>query len=315
MNKNELIINTNNLISNNIDIKSMIYTIRGQQVMLDSDLAKLYGYEVKRLNEMVKNNIDRFPDDFMWRLSLEDLESVRSKFSTSRNYTLFKGQEGGRRYLPYVFTEQGIYALSGILKGPLATAVSINLIRTFKELKDLYNNNAYLFERFNDKLVEYQTKTNNKLYEYDINFNRIFTYISNHKEVKEKIFFKGQIYDAYSLLIDLIAKAKKEIILIDNYIDKITLDILSHKANNVKVAIYTNNNKCNNTDINKFNEEYPSLTVHKSNNFHDRFLILDNKTIYLIGASLKDAGKKTFGIIEIDKANIKTITYQISLKD
>lgn len=223
----------------NPNIRSMIYHIRGKYVMLDSDLALLYGYEPKRLNEQVQRNIERFPEDFMFKLTREEEENLKSQFATS-SYT--KLDHGGKRKPSTVFTEQGVYALSGILKGPLATIMSIHLIRTFKELKDFYNENNNLLDRVIDlevtsknidnSLIEYKNDTNSK-------FDEIFTYISKHKKIKEKIFYKGQIYESYSLIVDLIRSANKQIILIDNYINKDTLDILVNKNENVSINIYT----------------------------------------------------------------------------
>lgn len=296
--------NDNLITQNKVDIKTMIYTFNGKQVMLDSDLAKLYGYSIKAFNQQVQRNIDRFPSDFMFKVSIDEAANLKSQIVTS-SYT--QHTHGGKRKPSNIFTEQGVYALSGVLKGPLATNVSISLIRAFKELKDFYIQNSYLLDKVIDieaKQIEYKKDSDDK-------FNQIFDYISEHKEVTQKIFYKGQIYDAYSLLIDLILIADREIVLIDNYIDKISLDILSHKKPNVRVSIYTNNNRCIDTDISKFNEEYPKLFIKKINNFHDRFLIIDNKIVYLIGASLKDAGRKCFGITQMDSSNIKNILKEL----
>lgn len=275
------------------DIKSMIYTIRGQQVMLDSDLAWLYGYEVKTLNQQVKRNIRRFPEDFMFQLSKAEVESVKSHFVTSPDTSFYSGQEGGRRKPPYAFTEQGIYMLATVLKGEVAERQSIYIMRAFREMKHFYSENAILFEKVSIlelKQLQFQECT-------DERFDKIFKYIDDHAESDQKIFFDGQIYDAFSLITTIIRKASKEIILIDGYADIDTLNILAKKNSGVDVKIYTYSGAgLTKRDVSTFNSQYPSLTVKKTQVFHDRFIILDGKTAYHIGASIKDAGKKCFGI-------------------
>ena len=275
------------------DIKRRIFTIRGKQVMLDSDLAELYGYEVKKLNQQVKRNIDRFPGDFMFQLSKEELKVVKSQIVTSQRSDFFAGQEGGRRKLPNVFTEQGIYMLSTVLRGELAVKQSIFIMRAFREMRHFIANNSALFERISNvelRQLEYQKQTDKK-------FDQLFEYIGEHTETHQKIFFDGQIYDAFSLLIELIQKAKQEIILIDGYVDVSTLNLLAKKQPRVAVTIYTfTKTKLTAQDVAVFNAQYPKLEVKHTNIFHDRFLILDGKTVYHIGASLKDAGKKCFAV-------------------
>ena len=281
------------------EIRNRIYTIRGKQVMLDSDLAELYGYEVKRLNEQVRRNKERFPEDFMFQLAKEDLEVVKSQFATSRETGFFSGQEGGRRKLPYAFTEQGIYMLSTVLRGELAVKQSIFIMRAFREMRHFIANNAALFDRISKvelKQIEYQKHTDERL-------DQIFECIGNQKETNQKLFFDGQIYDAFSLLIELIQKAEQEIILIDGYVDVSTLNLLAKKQAGVAVTIYTfQKTKLTAQDIATFNAQYPQLDVKFSNAFHDRFLILDGKMVYLIGASLKDAGKKSFAVMLMKNA-------------
>lgn len=299
--KNELIpivIRTN-------DIGNLIYTIREKQVMLDHDLAALYGYEVKALNQQVKRNRGRFPDDFMFQLTREEVETVKSQIVTSPNSSFYSGQEGGRRKPPYAFTEQGIYMLATVLKGEVAEQQSIFIMRAFREMRHFISNNARLFEKVSHielRQLEYQKSTDEK-------FDKVFQYIEDHAESEQKIFFDGQIYDAFSLLVRLVKKAKSEIILIDNYVDVETLNILSKKGKNVVAQIYTQKkSKLTMADINKFNGQYPTLAVKTINTFHDRFLILDKKEAYLIGASLKDAGNKCFGISLIrDRIHIKDV--------
>ena len=277
-----------------IDLSKLIYTIRGKQVMLDSDLAIIYGYEVKRLNEQVKNNIKRVPDDFMFQMTREEVKDLRSKFSTANI-------NSKSRSLPHVFTEQGIYMLATVLNGEIAENQSIFIMRAFREMRHFIMNNERMFERINSielKQLEYQKESEEK-------FNRIFDYIAEHKEDNQKIFFDGQIFDAFSLLIDIVGHAKKEIVLIDGYIDVITLNILAKKNAGVDVFAYTlPSARISTQDINSFNAQYPTLTVKRTTAFHDRFLIIDGADGYHIGASLKDAGKKCFGINKIEGADV-----------
>ncbi len=273
------------------NIKNLIYTIRGKQVMLDSDVAMLYHYPTKRINETVKRNIERFPENFCFQLVEHELENLRSQIATSSSE---KENYGGRRYLPYVFTEQGIAMLSGLLKNNTAIQVSINIMDAFVEMRKFIASNAHVFERLIH--VEYQ------LLEHDKKFDEVFDALQKNKEneFKQKIFFDGQIYDAYCLIIDLIKTANDKILIIDNYIDDSILKMLRKKHKNVKVNILTSHqSNITKLDIQKFNEEYPCLTITKTNKFHDRFIIIDNQELYHIGASLKDLGKKCFAISKI----------------
>ncbi|MBQ8325574.1 MAG: ORF6N domain-containing protein [Lachnospiraceae bacterium] len=289
-----------------VTIKNLIYVIRGQQVMLDSDLAELYQVETKVFNQAVKRNKERFPKEFCFQLAREEYNSLRSQIVTSKG-------KGGRRYLPYVFTEQGIAMLSAVLRSDIAIQVSIKIMNMFVEMRRFMANNSLVLNRINEievKQLIYQKDADEK-------FDKIFTYISEHEEVSQKIFFEGQIYDAFSLLAELIAKAKTEIVLIDNYVDVGTLNILAKKQENVKVQIYTvKRAKLSPTDINNFNQQYPALSVNYTEEFHDRFLIIDESWGYHIGASLKDAGKKCFAINRIeDWENIRDILKRIKKED
>lgn len=275
------------------DIRSRIYTIRGEQVMLDSDLAEIYGYETKNLNRQVKNNIEKFPDDMMFQLNQEDIDQLsRCKNFTSIMQT--KGTKGGRTSFPYAYTEQGIYMLMTVLKGDLATRQSIALIRIFKEMRDFIQANNLVLNRL--ERIEI------KQLEADKNFEAIFKKLEEPRKKKAVLFFKGQLFDAFSLIADIIASAEKNIILIDGYTDTGTLNLLSKKKEGVKVEIYTEekHSKLTESEINAFNKEYPSLEVKYTTEFHDRFMILDRRTLYHIGASIKDAGKKAFEISEIE---------------
>ena len=277
-----------------IDIRRLVYVIRGAQVMLDSDLAMLYQVETGALNRAVKRNIERFPDDFRFQLSKEELENLKCQIgiasSPSNGY-------GGRRTMPFAYTEQGISMLASVLHSEVAVQMSISIMRTFVELRRFYANNAALFDRISSvelRQLEYQRQTNEK-------FDQVFAYIGEHTESSEKLFFDGQIYDAHSFLISLIQKASTSIILIDGYVTTETLDMLSKKNAGVTVTIITYPGaQLSKNDIQLFNAQYPTLTVKRDASFHDRFLILDSKSVYHIGASLKDAGKKCFGLSLID---------------
>lgn len=284
------------VIADTKDIKSLIYVVRGQQVMLDSDLAMLYQVETKVFNQAVSRNIERFPENFRFQLTKEEFEALRSQIVTSNG-------RGGRRYRPYMFTEQGIAMLSGVLRSDVAIQVSIHIMNTFVEMRRFIANNALLFEKVSDielKQLEYQKSTDEK-------FDKVFQYIEDHAESEQKIFFDGQIYDAFSLITSIIQKATKEIILIDGYVDVDTLNILAKKNIGVDVKIYTYASApLTNRDAANFNAQYPTLTVKKTQVFHDRFIILDGKAAYHIGASIKDAGKKCFGISVLEDPGMVT---------
>ncbi|MDO5014605.1 MAG: ORF6N domain-containing protein [Clostridia bacterium] len=281
------------VIVDNVEIQNMIYTIRGKQVMVDSDLATLYKVTTKRLNEQVSRNKNRFPPEFMFRLTEEEYENLRSQFATSSE----GNAHGGRRYMPYVFTEQGIAMLSAVLKSDIAVEVSIKIMNSFVEMRRFLFSNKELFARL-DRVELKQLETDKKLEE-------VFNYIAANTEVKQNIFFDGQIYDAFSFIVGLIEKAKKEIILIDNYVDVNTLNILCKKNKGINVVIATaGKGSLSTKDITKFNAQYPKLSIKTITDFHDRFLILDKTEVYHIGASLKDAGKKSFGITKIEDKDL-----------
>lgn len=292
------------------DIKSMIYVVRNQQVMIDSDLAMLYQVETKRLNEAVKRNISRFPERFRFQLTREEYENLKSQFATSSLED--DNGYGGRRKLPFVFTEQGIAMLSAVLRSDAAVRVSIRIMDTFIEMRKYMANTSLLFERLNAmeiRQINYQTET-------DERFERVFEYISEREESGQKIFFDGQIYDSFSLIVNLIQKADKEITLIDGYVDVGTLNLFSKKKSDVVVTIYTHKQtKLTKADVKIFNAQYPTLKIKYTKVFHDRFLILDRTTAYHVGASLKDAGKKCFGINLIqDVGIIKDILQRLELE-
>lgn len=277
--------------------------------MLDSDVAMLYHYQTKRINEAVKRNKERFQENFCFQLTTEEIKNIKmpnvvlnlknennwSQFATSSKSENIKHR--GKKYLPYVFTEQGIVMLSGLLKNDIAVQVSINIMNTFVEMRKFLIQNWQIFERLTN--IEY------KLLEHDKKFNEVFNQLQVEENIKQKIFFEGQIYDAYSLIIDIIKKANKKILIIDNYIDDSVLKMLTKKNNNVEVVILTSDkSNIQQIDIQKFNKEYPILKVAKTNKFHDRFIIIDNEEMYHLGASIKDLGKKCFGINKIEDVEI-----------
>ena len=285
----------------NEEIKNLIYTIRGKQVMLDSDVARLFDYATKDLNRNVKNNIERFPEYYCFQLTEEEYKSLRCKIFTLNE----NGRGQHRKYLPYVFTEYGITMLAGLLKSDIAVNVSIKIVNTFIEMRKFLIQNGQIFERLTN--IEY------KLLEHDKKFNEVFNQLQVEENIKQKIFFEGQIYDAYSLIIDIIKKANKKILIIDNYIDDSVLKMLTKKNNNVEVVILTSDkSNIQQIDIQKFNKEYPILKVAKTNKFHDRFVIIDNEEMYHLGASIKDLGKKCFGINKIEDVEIieKILNYK-----
>ena len=283
----------NLVIVDNREIRNMIYTIRGKQVMVDSDLATLYQVTTKRLNEQVRRNKNRFPSEFMFRLTAEEYEYLRSQNATSSE----ENAHGGRRYMPYVFTEQGIAMLSAVLKSDVAVEVSIKIMNSFVEVRRFLLSNKEMFARL-DRVELKQLETDKKLEE-------VFNYIATNTEVKQNVFFDGQIYDAFSFIVELIKKAKKEIILIDNYVDVNTLNILCKKNQGVDAVIATaGKGNLSTKDITKFNAQYPELSVKTTTDFHDRFLIIDKIEVYHIGASIKDAGKKSFGITKIEDEDL-----------
>ena len=283
----------NHVIVDNKDIKNMIYTFRNQQVMVDSDLARLYKVTTGNLNKAVKRNLSRFPEHFCFQLTEHEYKNLRfqnGSSSSNNNY-------GGRRYMPYVFTEQGIAMLSAVLKSDIAVEVSVKIMNSFVEMRRFLLSNQELFSRL-DRIEIKQLETDRK-------FEEVFNYIAANTEVKQNIFFNGQIYDAFSFIVGLIRKAKKKIILIDNYVDVYTLNILCKKNQGVDVVIATaGKGSLSAKDITKFNAQYPKLSVKTTKDFHDRFLILDKIEVYHIGASIKDTGKKSFGITKIEDKDL-----------
>ena len=270
--------------------------------MIDRDLAELYGVETKRLNEQVRRNIERFPEEFCFQLNKEEFENWRSQFATSNSDKM------GLRRPPYAFTEQGVAMLSAVLKSDRAIAASILIMKAFVALRHFLQNNSQLFQRL--EIVEKrQTNSEFHLLEHGKKIDELFDKMDRYKiEDRQGIFFKGQIFDAYAKFESFIAEAEKEIVLIDNYVDLSVLERLTKKQKDVKVTIYTRSKtEISALDIQKFNEQYPSVTLRYTENIHDRFLIIDNKILYHIGASLKDLAKKCFGFEIMDSSWIAEI--------
>ncbi len=285
-------------------LKRIIYTIRGFQVMLDSDLAALYKVETKAFNQAVKRNIERFPESFRFQLTTEEYQNLRSQFVTSSGEGAGDGQHGGRRYLPYVFTEQGVAMLSSVLHSEFAIQTSIKIMNAFVEMRHVIASTSTLFSR----LETLERRQIADQYENDKKFDLIFEALDRKPEPAHGIFFDGQIYDAYTFVNNLISKATSEIVLIDGYVDLSVLDMLARKKSSVDVMIVTHpKNSLTVQDIQKFNAQYPTLKVLRSNKFHDRFFIIDQQELYHIGASLKDLGIRCFGFSKMDASLIPEI--------
>jgi phage regulator Rha-like protein len=310
--QNELSILTSN------EIENRIFTIRGLQIMLDSHLAEMYGVESKRLNEQVKRNIERFPASFRFQLTEEELKilsrsqivtlksdsqsditnqnSSRSQIATLKNNNEIEKVKRGQniKYLPYAFTEQGVAMLSAVLRSETAVKTSIQIMEAFVEMRKMVLGNAGLFQRL-DKIEIKQLESDQK-------FEQIFQALeSKNKQPEKGIFFEGQVFDAYTFVTEIIKKAEKSIVLIDNYVDETVLTILSKRSENVTATIFTKKlGKQLELDIQKHNEQYPAIEIKMLAESHDRFLIVDENQLYNIGASLKDLGKKWFGFSRMD---------------
>jgi hypothetical protein len=289
-------------------IKKKIYTLRGLQVIIDHDLAEFYDVETKRLNEQVNRNMDRFPKDFMFQLNNCDLESLRSQNIISsddplrsQNATLENGRGKHRKYLPYAFTEQGVASLSGILKSKKAAQVHVQIMRAFVAMRTFIASNAQIFQRLD--------KHDQKFLEYDGKFEKIFDALESKELIPQKgIFFEGQIFDAYKFISDIIRSAKKSIVLVDNFVDDSVLTLFSKKNENIEAIIFTKKiSKKLSLDLERYNSQYPYIEIKEFKSSHDRFLIVDGKEVYHIGASLKDLGKKWFAFSKFDKEAFRKV--------
>lgn len=270
------------------EIRNLIYTIRGKQVMLDSDLAALYQVETKNLNKAVKRNIERFPASFCFQLTEKEVENLRFQIGTSSlNY-------GGRRYLPYAFTEQGVAMASAILRSDIAVRMSVQIMEAFVEMRRMLISNASLFHRLDN--IEL------KQLEADQKFEEIFKALESDKLHSEKgIFYNGQVFDAYAFVSDIIRSAGSSIILLDNYVDDTVLTLLGKRNDNVTATILTKSISHQlRLDLQRYNSQYTVIDIEIFSDAHDRFLIIDNTELYHIGASLKDLGKKWFAFSRMD---------------
>lgn len=279
-------------------IQNKIYTLRGLQVMLDRDLAELYGVKPIRLREQVKRNIDRFPEDFMFQLTNDEIDTL-----VSQNAIPSKSHLGGS--FPYVFTEQGVASISGVLTNKIAIEINIKIMRAFVQMRRFISQNGLLFQRL-DRLESIQME--HKI-ESDKKFNELFNAIES-KDLKPDhgIFYENQIFDAYVFASDLIKSAKRSIVLIDNYVDESVLVLLSKRIDGCRATIYTKTITSQlSLDLKKHNAQYPPIEIKEFSSSHDRFLILDEKEIYHIGASLKDLSKKWFAFSKFDKGSVEML--------
>ncbi len=286
-------------LSSDAQIRDMIYTVRDQQVMLDSDLAKLYEVETKRLNEAVSRNSKRFPERFCFRVTREEAESLRSQIATL--CPELGEQDTWWRYMPRVFTEQGVSMLSAVLHSDTAIDVSVRIMDAFVEMRHFIADNAHMFEQIRsiDHWLDSLERST------DERFERVFDYMEAHEAPNQKVFFEGQVYDAFELLVSLVQRAKRGIVLVDGYVDTGTLNILAKKRQAVSATVWTHpKTSLTARDVATFNAQYPTLEVKHTTSFHDRFLILDGTEGYLVGASLKDAGKKSFAVAKLEDSAI-----------
>ena len=282
-------------VVDNQTIEDNIYTIRSVQVMLDEDLALLYGVETKVFNQAVKRNIKRFPEKFRFQLTQKEFENLRSQTVTSSLVSQnAMPNHGGRRYFPYVFTEQGVSMLSAVLRSQTAIEVSIKIIESFVSMRKFISTNADMFLRFE--------RVEQRLSLHDENFNKLFNAIEEKSTPqKQHIFYDGQIFDAYLFVSDIVKSAKKSIKLIDNYVDESTLVLFTKRDANIETTLYANKiSKQLQLDLKKHNEQYEKIEIKKFDLSHDRFLIIDEKEVYHLGASLKELGKKVFGFTKMN---------------
>ena len=287
-------------VSDDNNIQALIKTIRGVQVILDRDVAGLYGVATGALNRQVKRNEERFPEDFMFRLSAEEWNNLKCQIGIS--------SWGGDRQLPYAFTENGIAMLSSVLRSPTAIEVNIRIMRAFSAMRRFLLANAPMFQRI-ETVEKRQIATDAKV-------DSILERLDATETPLRGVFYDGQLWDARALVLKLIGSAKKSLILIDNWATPETLDLFAKKRKGVKATIITSEHydkkhvphrKISDADIATFNAQYPRLAVRYNETFHDRFLIVDDKDLYLIGASLKDLGKKCFGFTKMDAGAIRGI--------
>lgn len=275
------------------NIENLIRVIRNKQVMLDRDLARLYGVEARALNQAVQRNIERFPKDFMFQLTKEEFENLKSQNVIS--------SWGGVRKWPYVFTENGVAMLSSVLRSQQAINVNIQIMRAFNAMRHFIASNTQVFQRL-EIMERNQLALNVHLAENDKKFEEVFRRLDDGSTTpKQAIFYDGQIFDAYKFVSERIREAKKRIVLIDNYIDETVLAMLDKRNKEVTAKVYTKNiSRQLSLDFEKHNAQYTPIEVEQFDRAHDRFLCIDD-TVYLIGASIKDLGKKWFGFVKLEQ--------------
>jgi phage regulator Rha-like protein len=272
----------------NDDIKGMIHNIRGVQVMLDSDVAKLYGYETKVLNQTANRNSGRFPDSFRFQLTRKEyVGCLRSQFVTLN----ISKQGEHKKYLPYVYTEKGIAMLAGLLKSEIAISISIKIIEAFVEFRKILTNYRNDYNQI--------AHINHTLIEHDKKFEQVFSYMEQNNQPKEGIIYKNQFYEAYSFLINLIKSASSSIIIIDNYMDSFILELICKNTKADKTVVTSKKLKLESLQ----NVDNKIKVVH-NDSFHDRYVIIDDKEVYVFGASLKDLGNKVFTIFKLEDTGV-----------
>ncbi len=290
-----------------LDIRSHIYLVRGIQILLDEDLAILYKVPTKRLNEQVKRNQDRFPQEFCFKLTAIEYRNLKSQFATSNLISQFviSKKRGGRRKLPFAFTEQGVAMLSGVLKSDIAIHISIQIMSEFVSMRKIIQINSQVLTRI-DKI---ETKQILDKSDIDKKFKQVFDALSNNKDIpKQSLFFDGQTFDAYLFVSKLIKSAKREVVLIDNFVDETVLLLLNKRKSGVNAMIYSKNINSNLLlDLKKHNSQYPLIEIKELNSSHDRFLIIDDKSIYHFGASIKDLGKKWCAVSKLETDTLKML--------
>ncbi|MBR2045523.1 MAG: ORF6N domain-containing protein [Agathobacter sp.] len=310
------------------NIYNRVYVIRGQQVMLDYDLAEIYGYEVKRLNEQVKRNIVRFPEDFMFQLSWEEIDFVKSQFATSQNVKFFHGQDGGRRKAPYAFTEQGVYMLATVLRGEIAEQQSIFIMRAFREMRHYIKQNQQFVTQSEMKfvtakvsevsvqvagIVDWKNKAEHNMKNIQKRIDTLNDNFISDKDFKNFVIYKGQKFEADVAYIDIYQQATASIYVVDDYMNIKSLQLLSQKREGVEVILFTENGHGRNgflteAVITDFNNQYPSLRIKSNAVCHDRLIVLDygmqTEQVYHCGASSKDAGKKLCAINKFENTKM-----------
>ena len=314
-----------------LQIEKKIFVIRGVQVMIDRDIAELYGVETRRLNEQVKRNIERFPEEFMFQLNEEEFENWKSQIVISNpsndnwmsqiatsnsnlksQIAISSSDKMGLRKRPFAFTEHGVTMLASVLKSEIAVKASIQIVKAFVSMRHFVQSNSQIFAELKS-IREHQLNTDVHLKESDKRIDQLFTLMDKYNvNDTQGIFFQGQIFDAYAKFESFIQSAQKQIILIDNYVDLSVLQRFAKKKKGVNIIIYTDpKTKLTSQDIQTFNAQYPTITLNHTKKMHDRFMIIDNKVLYHIGASLKDLGKKCFAFEILDSSFIPDILKNI----